>query len=97
MEALVSFFEWINSLLGVSSGAELLAHPVVIGAMIALFVISILMGWKMIAVLLAGVLGGGLIFQNLYPANPSDLGELLKFLGAMGGLAILLVYFGFVR
>jgi hypothetical protein len=38
-----------------------------------------------------------MIFKYLYPAESSDLLQLVKFLGAMGGFGMLLIYFGFVR
>jgi hypothetical protein len=42
-------------------------------------------------------MGGALIFSYLYPEDSSNLGDLLLFLGAMGALALFVVYLGFIR
>jgi len=94
---MASFFEWINELLGVRSASELVFHPVFIGFCVVAFVASILLHMKYFALAIAALMGGALIFQYLYPANTADLVALMKFLAAMGGLALLLIYIGFVR
>jgi hypothetical protein len=42
-------------------------------------------------------MGGALIFHYLYPEQGSNLGSLLTFIAAMGGLVLVLVYLGFIR
>jgi hypothetical protein len=97
MEAMANFFEWINSLLGVKSGSELVFHPVVIGLFIVLFIYSVIMHMKYFALCIAGVVGGAALFSYMYPADTSNLLELLKFIAAMGGLGLVLLYLGFIR
>jgi hypothetical protein len=97
METMTQFFEWINSLLGVQSGGELVFHPVFIGSCVALFVYGLVKGFKWLYLPVATVLGGGVIYNYLYPQDSSQLGDLLGFLGAMGALALVVVYFGFIR
>lgn len=97
MDALANLFESINRLLGVKGPGELVFHPVFIGICAAIFIYAVVTGVKFLAVGLGGLMGGALIFHYLYPADASNLGELLKFISAMGGLALLVVYFGFVR
>ncbi len=97
MQALANFFDAINRRLGVTGPNDLMVHPVFIGFCILLLLYSLYAGLKVMAIILTGILGTGVIIHYLYPANPSDLGELFKFVGAMGGLALVLVYFGFIR
>lgn len=97
METMSQFFEQINKLLGIQHAGELLFHPVFIGLMIVLFTYALIKGWKGFYLSIAGILGGGVIFRYLYPADSSDLLQLVKFLGAMGGFGLLLIYLGFVR
>ncbi len=97
METMSQFFESINRLLGIQHAGELLFHPVFIGLLIILFIYSFIKGWKGFYLSIAGLLGGGLIFKYLYPADSSDLLQLVKFLGAMGGFGLVLIYFGFVK
>jgi hypothetical protein len=97
METLANFFEWINELFGVSSGGELLFHPVFLGFCIAMIILSIAMHWKASGIIFSAMLGGAVCFRYLWPENTSNLGELVKFLAAAGGLALVLVYFAFIR
>ena len=64
---------------------------------IALFIYSIIKGWKFFAVGIYFILAGGIVFYYLYPSEASQLGELIKFLGAMGIVGLIGVYFGFIR
>ena len=97
MEALANFFEWINRMLGVWGAGELVFHPVFIGICVALFIYGVATGKRFLGVGIGGLLGGALIFHYLYPHDSSALSELLKFIVAMGALALLIVYFGFIR
>jgi len=97
MDTLANFFESINRLLGVSGPGELVFHPVFIGLCVAIFIYAVATGQKFLAVGIGGLMGGAAIFHYLYPEDSSHLGELLKFIAAMGGLALLVVYFGFIR
>lgn len=97
MDALANFFDAINRFLGVSGPGELIAHPVFIGICIVAFLYTLFTGMKYFAVGIAGVLGTTAIIHYLYPADTSNLGELLTFVGVLGLLAIVLVYFGFIR
>jgi len=97
MEAMAEFFEWINSLLGVKSGSELIFHPVVIGLFVVMFIYSVIMRMKYFALSIAGIVGGAAIFVYMFPADSSNLSELLKFVAAMGGLGLVLLYLGFIR
>jgi len=97
METLAKFFDSINRLLGVSTPGELIFHPVFIGFCIVAFIYCFLTRMKYFAIAIGGLMGGAAIVHYLYPSNTSHLGELIKFLAAMGGLALLLVYIGFVR
>jgi hypothetical protein len=97
MEALTNFFEAINRFLGVSTPGELLFHPVFMGLCIALFIYALATGMRYFAVVMAGLMGGAAIIHYWYPENSADLPQLLKFVAAMGGLGLVLVYFGFLR
>lgn len=97
METMSNFFEWINRLLGVSGPGELVMHPVFLGLCVLAFIYSLVTRMKYFALILAGLMGGAVIVHYLYPEQSSDLTELIKFIAAMGGLALLLVYLGFIR
>jgi hypothetical protein len=60
-------------------------------------VYGLVKGFKWLYLPIATVLGGGVIYNYLYPQDSSQLGDLLGFLGAMGALALVVVYFGFIR
>lgn len=97
MEAMAHFFDWINSLLGVESGSELLFHPIVIALFLIGFVYSVFMHMKYFSIGIAGVMGGALIVKYFFPEDTSNLPELIKFVAAMGGLALVLLYLGFIK
>jgi len=97
MERLADFFDWINDLLGVSSGRELALNPVFLGFCAMLFLYALVTGQKYVALGLFGLLGGTVIYYYLYPQTEVALYDLLKFLAVMGLLAILIIYFGFIR
>lgn len=97
METLAGFFDSINQALGVSGPGELVFHPVFLGICIVAFIYFIFTGMKYFAVALGGLIGGAVIVHYWYPKNTSNLTELITFLGAMGVLALVLVYIGFVR
>ncbi len=97
METLANFFDWINDLLGVSSGGELAVNPVFLGFCAMLFLYALGTGQKFVALGLFGLLSGTAIFYYLYPKNEVALYDLLMFLASMGILAIVIIYFGFIR
>jgi hypothetical protein len=97
MEALSNFFEAINGFLGVQAPGELLMHPVFICLCVLGFVAAILMRMKYMALAIAALVGGAFVFHYTYPENTADLAGLIKFLAAMGGLALVLIYLGFIR
>jgi hypothetical protein len=97
METLANFFDWINQLLGVSGPGELVMHPVFLGLCFVAFIYALVTHMKYFALILAGLMGGAVIFHYLYPEQSSNLNELVTFIAAMGGLALLLVYLGFIR
>ena len=97
METLTNFFESINKLLGVSTPMELAFHPLFMGLVVVLFLYALFTGMKYFACTLGGLMGGAAAIHYLYPENASDLGQLLKFVAAMGALGLLLLYIGFVR
>jgi hypothetical protein len=97
MEAMTSFFEWLNHILGVKSPGELLFNPIFIGICIVIFIYCLIKGWKFFSLSILGLLGGSLIFHYFYPEKSSDLTQLITFLAAMGGLVLVLIYLGFVR
>ncbi|MFH1116824.1 MAG: hypothetical protein V1792_23150 [Pseudomonadota bacterium] len=94
---MAKFFDSINRLLGVSSPGELVFHPVFIGFCVIAFIYFVLTRMKFFAIAVGGLVGGAAVVHYLYPSSTSNLPELIKFLAAMGGLALLLVYIGFVR
>ncbi len=97
METLANFFDWINDLLGVSGSGELVTHPVFIGFCILVFVYAWLTGQKYIALGVFGVLAGGIAYYYLYPKGAVQIYDLLMFLAAMGAIALVIIYFGFIR
>lgn len=97
METMASFFDWINSLLGIKTPGELIFHPAFLGFCIIAFIYFLITGMKYFAIALGGLVGGATIVHYLYPSSTSNLTELIQFLAAMGGLALVLVYIGFVR
>lgn len=97
METLANFFESINRLLGVSGPRELIVNPIFIGLCIVFFLYSLFTGMRYFAVTIAGLLGVALIIHYLFPSDTSNLSDLITFVGALGVLAIVLVYFGFIR
>ncbi len=97
METLANFFEWINRLFGVSGPGELVMHPIFLGFCFVAFVYAVVTHMKYFSLALAGLMGGALIFHYLYPEESSNLGDLMGFVAAMGGLALVLVYLGFIR
>jgi hypothetical protein len=96
METLSNFFEWINKMLGVSSGGELVFHPVFIGFCLIIFIYAILTGMKYIALPIGALMGGGTIWHYLYPQE-GGLGDLVQFIAAMCVMGLVLVYIGFIR
>jgi hypothetical protein len=97
METLANFFESINRLFGVSGPAELVMHPVFLGFCFVAFVYAVVTHMKYFALALAGLMGGAIIFHYLYPEESSNLSDLMGFVAAMGALALVLVYLGFIR
>jgi hypothetical protein len=97
METLTNFFEAINKFLGVSTPMELVFNPIFMGVMLVLFLYSLFTGMKYFACALGGLMGGAAAIHYLYPENASNLGDLFKFVGAMGALGLLLIYIGFVK
>jgi hypothetical protein len=97
METLTNFFDRINDLLGVSSGSELALHPVFIGFCVLIFIYAWFSGQKFIALGLFGLLAGSACYYYLYPKDSVQLYDLLTFLAAMGAIALLIIYFGFIR
>jgi hypothetical protein len=97
MESLTNFFDWINDLLGVSGGAELATHPVFIGFCVLVFFYAWLSGQKFVALGLFGLLAGSASYYYLYPKDTVDLFALLVFVAAIGAIALLMIYFGFIR
>ncbi len=97
METLANFFDWINDLLGVSGAGELATHPVFIGFCILVFAYAWLTGQKYIALGVFGIIAGSLTYYYLYPKGPVEIYVLLKFLAAMGAIALVIIYFGFIR
>jgi hypothetical protein len=97
MEALSNFFEGINGFLGVQGPGDLLMHPVFIGLCVAGFIAALLMRMKFMALAIAALVGGALVFHYTYPESSADLTGLIKFLVSMGALALVLIYLGFIR
>lgn len=97
MQTLASFFEWINKTLGVEKGTDLLFHPAFIGLVLILFVYCLIKGWKIFGAVIYLVMATAVIHHYLWPSNTSDLLALVKFLVAIGGAAMVGIYFGFIR
>ena len=97
METMAKFYDSINRLLGVSTPGELVFHPAFIAFCIIAFIYFVITRMKYFAIAIGGLVGGAAIVHYLYPSSTSHLAELVKFLAAMSGLALLLVYIGFVR
>jgi len=97
METMANFFESINRALGVTGPGDLVMHPVFLGLCVVAFIYAWVTRMKFIALILAGLMGGAVIFHYLYPEQSSNLGDLLTFIVAMGLLALVLVYLGFIR
>jgi hypothetical protein len=97
MQTLAEFFESINSWLGVESGLELVFNPYFLGLSLAAFLYAVIKGWKYLACIIAGMVGTAVIINYLFPQDTTDLIQLVKFVGACGGLAIVLIYVGFIR
>jgi hypothetical protein len=97
METLTNFFDWINDLLGVSGAGELTTHPVFIGLCVIIFVYAFLTGQKFVALGVFGLMSGGLTYYYLYPKGTVQIMDLLSFLAVMGLIALVIIYFGFIR
>jgi hypothetical protein len=97
METLTNLFDWINDLLGVSSGAELALHPVFIGFCVLILVYAWFSGQKIVSLGIFGLLAGSASYYYLYPKGSVQLYDLLIFLAAMGAIALVIIYFGFIR
>jgi hypothetical protein len=97
MQHLTNFFEWINKVLGISGAGELVTHPVFIGICVLLLLYGVARRRKFMVLGLGGLMGSTVIFHYLYPADSTNLTDLITFIAAMGLLALLLVYFAFVR
>ncbi len=97
METLTNLFDWINDLLGVSSGAELALHPIFIGFCALIFVYAWFSGQKIVALGIFGLLAGSASYYYLYPKGSVQLYDLLIFLAVMGAIALVIIYFGFIR
>ena len=97
METLASFYDYINSILGISTPGELIFHPAFLGFCIIAFIYFVITGMRYFALCLGGLVGGAAVVHYLYPSSASNLTELIKFVGAMGVLALILVYIGFVK
>jgi hypothetical protein len=97
METLANFFDWINDLLGVSGAGELVTHPVFIGVCVIFFVYAFLTGQKYIALGVFGLVAISLTYHYLYPKGTVQLYDLLSFLAVIGVIALVILYFGFIR
>jgi hypothetical protein len=97
MQSIVDLFEAINRYLGVSGPADLVVHPIFLGFCILLLLYALFARMKVTAIIIAGCLGAGAIIHYLYPSDTSQLVDLVKFIGAMGALGLVLLYFGFIR
>ena len=97
METLTNFFDWINDLLGVSSGAELALHPVFIGFCVLILIYAWFSGQRIVSLAIFGLLAGSASYYYLYPKASTDLYDLLVFLAAMGAIALIIIYFGFIK
>lgn len=74
-----------------------MVHPIFIGFCILLLLYALFTGMRYMAIIIAGCLGTGVIVHYLYPGDTSQLVDLVKFIGAMGALGLVLLYFGFIR
>ena len=97
METLTHVFDWVNDLLGVSGAGELSTHPVFIGICVILFAYAWLTGQKYIALGIFGIISGALAYHYLYPKGTVQIWDLLSFLSVMGVIALIILYFGFIR
>ncbi|MGO9122419.1 MAG: hypothetical protein ACLQPD_32995 [Desulfomonilaceae bacterium] len=97
METLANFFDWINDLLGVSGAGELTSHPIFIGLCILILIYAWLTGQKYVALGIFGLIAGTLAYYYLYPKGTVQISDLLMFLAAMGVIALLIIYFGFIK
>lgn len=97
METMARFFDSINRLMGVKSQGELIFHPVFIGVCIIVFIYCLVKRMKYFCIAIAGLMGGALIFHYMYPADSSNLTQLIKFIAAMIGLALFLAYLAFIK
>ncbi len=97
MEALASFFDWINNLLGVKESSELVWNPYFLGLVLAMFIYALVKRWKVYYLGIAGLMGIAICVKYLYPEDSSDLFELLKFVGACGAVGVVLIFLAFIR
>ncbi len=97
MEYITNFYDQINRYLGVTGPGDLIINPVFLGFCIMLFLYTLFTGMKYMAILIAGFLGTAVITHYFYPSETSDLGALLTYVGILGLLALVLIYFGFIR
>ena len=97
MQAMAEVFEWVNRLLGVKGPEQLIFHPVFIALCVILVVFGFIKGWKALYLPVFTILGGAVIFHYFYPEDASRLDELIKFLAVTGALAMVVIYFGFIR
>jgi len=97
METLANFFDRINDLLGVSSAAELATHPIFIGFCVLVLIYAWLSGQKFVSLGLFGLLAGSACYYYLFPKGSVQLYDLLVFLAAMGAIALIIIYFGFIK
>jgi hypothetical protein len=54
-------------------------------------------GQKYIALGIFGMISGSLTYYYLYPKGTVQIMDLLSFLAVMGLIALLIIYFGFIR
>ncbi len=97
MEGLARFFEWINQLIGVKDSTDLVWNPYFLGLLLAMFIYSLITRWKAFYLGIAGLVGVAICVKYLYPSDTSDLFALIKFLAACGGVALVLIFLGFIR
>jgi hypothetical protein len=97
MDSSGSFFDRLNNYFGISSPSDFMVNPYVIGFMIVLGLYAVFAGQRIMAILIAGILGIGIICHYLYPGDTSNLTDLLTFVVVAGAYLLILVYFGFIR
>lgn len=97
METLANLFDRINDLLGVSSGAELALHPVFIGFCVLILIYAWFSRQKIVALGIFGLLAGSASYYYLYPKDSVELYDLLVFLAVMSAIALIIIYFGFIK